>query len=228
MIVYLFSWSKTLVCKKHTQYYSNHNQAEPDLQRSYILDSASLNQIFNLHLRDVTKVSFGFLSFWNFYLLRTKCIPGHNSCCFPLFPFMPTHVSFCPLFNSIHLACSCSLIPLFQSQLFLPPSCLLTLLLCTGHWSPFLLQRPSPTFSSTYFASTFQFLLLCPCSTQFPRHLLGFLHPSPPALHVVMPAFLQAAMARLLRRQRENQSGHCTVPELEEITNRANNSNSKF
>lgn len=61
------------------------------------------------------------------------------------------HASACLLFYSIHLACSCSPIPLIQSQLYLSPSCLLTLLPCTSHWSPFLLQRPSPTSSSTYF-----------------------------------------------------------------------------
>lgn len=66
----------------------------------------------------------------------------------------------------------------------------------------------------------FQLLPLPPCSPQFPRTLLGFLHPTPPTLHAVMPTFLQAAMALALGRQRENQSWHCTVLEWEEVKNR--------
>lgn len=105
-------------------------------------------------MRDVTKVSFGFLSFSNFYLLRKKNVPQGTIPVVPLYFHSCTHLSSCLFFYSIHLACSCSLIPLVHPQHFLSPSCLPALLPFTNHWSPFLLQRPSPTFSSTYFPST--------------------------------------------------------------------------
>lgn len=50
-----------------------------------------------------------------------------------------------------------------------------------------------------------------------PQASPGVPAPNPPALHALMPAFLQAAMAWARRRQRENQSWHCTVLEWEEI-----------
>lgn len=94
--------------------------------------------------------------------------------------------------------------PMFQSFVPLPPPKTL----------PYFLFHLFPLHCA------FQFLPLPPCSPQFPRPLLGFLHPPPLILHAVMPAFLQAAMAPAPGRQRENQSWHCTVLEWEEIKNR--------
>lgn len=127
----------------------------------------------------------------NFYLLREKpSTPGNNSCSSPLFPFMPTHFSYQPSFFFFKSHPSCLFLPSHtlgpvQSQLYLPSPCLISLLRRTSHHLLCLYPSKDPRFLSLpptppkSLSSSYPSPL---CSPQFPRPLLGFLHPtSPPA-----------------------------------------------
>lgn len=176
-------------------------------------------------MRDVTQASLILVLFHSgiSYLRRKKLVPQAT---IPvLFPFTPTHFSSCP-FSCIPSILLVPALPYPWALFNLSSACPQSACYLFSHAlvpSP-LLSASTPPKILTYFSSTYN--PLNPPSSSCPS-LLALPHspgPSrssctqpPPARHAATPAFLQAATARALRRQGENQSWHCTLLQREKI-----------